>query len=932
LNSDIKYIKELVREQFKGLFQYSLDLIYVYNLQGDFIDANDIALEKMGYSREEIQNLNLIDILDNKGLKRAYKSIRTLLKTGEQIETFDYKVKKKDTGYLYVDAYGIPVKKDKEICAVLGIAKDITERKLLNKKLKLLVSSKEKALRSKEIYYNNIFEYANDLIAILDADFKHEYVNKHYEEILGYTSEELIGQHPALYVYPEDYGKARKTTLRGINGEEARTELRYVSKNGDVSWFELKGKFFETFDGEKKSLIISRDIRERKEAEKMLKKSEEKYRTLFQNIPDGFAFHKILYDEKNNPIDYKVLEINSAFENITGLNKKSILGNKIRELWSGVENEPTDWINRYDDVATTRKPARFETYSKPIQKWYDVLAYSPMKNCLVTILTDITQKKEAEEKLKESQEIFQSIANQSFIAMTILQDDKLKFWNREFLKQTGYSNEEVGKWKPGEYLKTIHPKNREFVREQADKKQMGIKGYLENYEFLGLKKTGESYWCEIYSKPVKYNGRTADLILTLDIDERKTRQKELKKSEEKYRLLVEKSPYSIILFSKEGIVLDCNPATYEITHYDEDDLVGKKFFQLDIFPNQSQLKELVRKFKQLSEGLTQKPMNFEIKRKDGKKIWVKTTSIVFQRNNQTYIQTILNNITEQKKREELQKEFNKKLEEKVDKRTKKLEEALAEQQLYMKEIMKASQFKSQFMATMSHEFRTPLNVIIGFSELLLEREVNELSSLQEEYLNDILSSAEHLLNMIKEILDISKIDSGVMELKLKNFSLEKVINQTISEFRALLKKKSLEINIQGLKKSQQMYADPIKLKSILYNIISNAIKFSNDGIISIEIEESKDEWLFRIEDEGIGISEEERDIIFKEFKRSRSEKVRNTTGTGLGLPLTKRLINLHGGEIWFESILGDGTIFSFTIPKHIKEKKREKIENFLRHI
>jgi PAS domain S-box-containing protein len=583
LNSDINDIKELVREQFKGLFQYSLDLIYVYNLKGDFIDANDIALEKMGYNRGEIQNLNLIDILDKKSLKRAYKSIRTLLKTGEQIETSDYKVKKKENGFIYVDAYGIPVKKDEEIYAVLGIAKDITEQKLLNKKLKKLVSSKEKALRSKEIYYNNIFEYANDLIAILDADFKHEYVNKHYEEILGYTQKELIGQHPTLYVYPKDYGKARKTTLRGLNGEEARTELRYVAKNGDVFWFELKGKFFETIDGEKKSLIISRDIRERKEAEKMLKKSEEKYRTLFQNIPDGFAFHKILYDEENNPIDYVVLEINSAFENITGLDKKKILGKKIGNLWSDIENEPTDWINQYNHVAVTRKPVRFETYSKPLQKWYDVLAYSPMKNYLVTILTDITQKKRAEEKLKESQEIFQSIANQSFIAMTILQDDKLKFWNREFIKQTGYSNEEVGKWKPGDYLKTIHPKDREFVREQANKKQMGIQGYMENYEFLGLRKTGESYWCEIYSKPVTYNGRTADLILTLDIDERKSRQKELKKSEEKYRLLVEKSPYSIILFSKEGIILDCNPATFEIIHYNKDELIGREFFHIDIF-------------------------------------------------------------------------------------------------------------------------------------------------------------------------------------------------------------------------------------------------------------------------------------------------------------------------------------------------------------
>lgn len=804
LEDEMTDIKEIVRKKFGGLFQYSLDIIYVYNLQGDFIDANDIALKKLGYEREEISDLNLIDLLDKRQLKRAYKSIKKLLKTGKQIETSDYKVKKKNNQYIYVDAYGIPVKKNGKMCGVLGIANDITERKILNRKLKALVSSKENELKKKEKHYKNIIENANDLIAILDEEFKHEYVNKHYEGVLGYNREELIGENPFMYVHPEDMKRAEKLTLNGIKNGEAKGELRYIAKNGEISWFEIKGKFFRTNEDNQKSIIISRNIRERKEAEKILKKSEKKYRSLIKNIPDGFAFHKIINDENYKPIDYVFLEVNSAFEKITGLQKEDIIGKKITKVLPNIEKDPANWIGRYGKVAQTEIPERFESFSEPLQRWYNVLAYSPLKNYFVTIFSDVSEKKKAE--------------------------------------------------------------------------------------------------------------------------------KQLKKSEEKYRLLVENSPYAIILLNNEGTVLECNPATSQISGFQRKEIIGKKFFKLDIFPNKKIYEKMSENFTQILEGDNPKSLEIIIKRKNGKKIWVKTNTIVFQRDGKILIQTILSDITEQKKREKLHKEFNKKLENKVKKRTQKLEGALAEQKLYMKEIIKASQFKNQFMATMSHEFRTPLNVIIGFSDLLLEGGVGNLSLQQEEYLNDILSSAEHLLNMIKEILDISKIDSGIMELKLTTFSLDKIIKQTISEFQLMLKEKSLEIKILGLKKPKNMYADPIKLKSILYNIISNAIKFSKAGEILVEIEECDENWIFKISDEGIGISKKEKELIFEEFKRSKFEYVRNTNGTGLGLPLAKRLVNLHGGQIWFESSLGQGTTFYFTIPKHIKEKTKRKIEDFLKQI
>lgn len=796
-------IKQRVRNQFKGLFQHSLELIGVFDLDGNFIDANKIAFKKLGYEPDELSEIHLKDLMEKNQFERIKNAKKKVLKNKARGKPSFYKLKKKNNAPLYIKANFVPVENsDKKIIAILVIGKDITRRKKLEDKLKNQIQSRDRELKTKELYFQNIFENANDLIAILDDNFTHEYINKHYTDVLGYTREELINKHPFEYVHPEDLKEAHRTTLKGINEGEAKTELRYIAKNGDSYWFELKGKFFKTLDGKEKSVIISRDVTDRKKAEKILRNSEQKYRNLFKKIPDGFAFHKMLYDDKKTPVDYIFLDLNSAFEDFIGLKKDKIIGKRVTEVLPGIENDPVNWIEKFGKVASNGTTKRFEDYSQPLKKQYSVIAYSPMKDYFLTIFRDITQKKEAENNLK--------------------------------------------------------------------------------------------------------------------------------KSEEKYRLLVENSPYAILLLNEEGIVVDCNPATFQITKYKREEITGKNIFELDIFSNQTSINEFYNKFPRSSEKSKEKLLEFQICRKDGKAIWVEITSITFQKDNQTFFQTILNDISEQKKREKLQKEFSNELEKKVKKRTEKLEKILSKQKLYMKEIEKASQFKSHLMATMSHELRTPLNVIIGFSDLLLAGDVGELEPIHKEYQQDILSSAEHLLNMINEILDISKIEAGIMNLQLKRFSLDKVLHQIISEFKPLINEKSLEICLLGVKE-QYIYADPIKLKSILYNLISNAIKYTKKGKIEIEIKETKKKWIFKIYDTGIGIDEDEKAIIFKEFKRSEVEYVRNTSGTGLGLPLAKKLVNLHKGAIWFESKLGKGSVFSFTIPKEFNENWKN-IENFLKNL
>ncbi len=244
---------------------------------------------------------------------------------------------------------------------------------------------------------------------------------------------------------------------------------------------------------------------------------------------------------------------------------------------------------------------------------------------------------------------------------------------------------------------------------------------------------------------------------------------------------------------------------------------------------------------------------------------------------------------------------------------------LEKQKKYTDVILQNSQFKTEFLATMSHELRTPLNIIIGFSDILIEKLYGDINDDQMDFLDNISSSATHLLHLINHIIDISKIESGKIELYRKQFRLKEIVNQIQSTIMPLYEEKHLEFSVQGLSQEQDqlIYADRLRLKEILYNLLSNAIKYTIKGHVQLKIHEWEDYWQFDVIDTGIGIEKKDFPLLFKEFQRIDNEYVNATPGTGLGLSLTKRLVQLHGGKIWFESEIGKGSSFMFTIPKNV---------------
>ncbi|MEK9148895.1 MAG: ATP-binding protein, partial [Candidatus Desantisbacteria bacterium] len=245
----------------------------------------------------------------------------------------------------------------------------------------------------------------------------------------------------------------------------------------------------------------------------------------------------------------------------------------------------------------------------------------------------------------------------------------------------------------------------------------------------------------------------------------------------------------------------------------------------------------------------------------------------------------------------------------------KVEERTTELASSNKQLQEASQAKSAFLANMSHELRTPLNSIIGFSEVLNEKTFGDLNEKQTKYINNILTSGKHLLTLINDILDLSKVEAGKIELKIEEFSLQEILTECQTLVKTLAAKKNiwLEVKIEGI---TTMKADPVRFKQIMYNLLSNAIKFTPEkGRVDIQAKPVDEMVQISVQDTGIGINREHYQKVFEEFQQIDSSYSKQYQGTGLGLPLTKRLVELHGGKIWLESEIGKGSIFAFTIPQ-----------------
>jgi len=300
-----------------------------------------------------------------------------------------------------------------------------------------------------------------------------------------------------------------------------------------------------------------------------------------------------------------------------------------------------------------------------------------------------------------------------------------------------------------------------------------------------------------------------------------------------------------------------------------------------------------------------------------------------------YLYGKVEEITEQK-RNEYFRQYSEELVAKLQERIEELTNANKEMKRLNTELERINQFKDEFLANMSHELRTPLNSIIGFSEVLIDGLTGDLNDEQEEFIENILSSGQHLLSLINDILDLSKIRSGQMELNPEMVSCHEFIEDIAHTVRGVMKSKEQEYTQQIADEVTSFWVDEKKIKQVLVNLLGNASKFTpQEGKISLEVEkivqDDKPVIRFAVTDNGIGINKDDYQLIFDEFRQVDGSHRREYEGTGLGLPIAKKLVELHGGSIWVESAISEGTTFYFTIPFQESNKDQPKEKQYINY-
>ena len=380
------------------------------------------------------------------------------------------------------------------------------------------------------------------------------------------------------------------------------------------------------------------------------------------------------------------------------------------------------------------------------------------------------------------------------------------------------------------------------------------------------------------------------------------------REESRFRELLELAPDAIIEIDPDGRIVLLNEATQTLFGYERNELLGQPVEIL--IPGE--LRAEHRGFrKDYAKRPATRPMgsglSLEGLRKDGARIPVEISLSPKRSKGGVRVTAIIRDVRERRRAEEKLLAVQARYTEELAAKNRELEARNAE-------VERANSLKSEFLSGMSHELRTPLHTIIGFAELLAEKIEGPLTEKQERFVGHVIKDSQHLLALINDVLDLSKIESGRLELYRENFNLGDALQETLASIRLRAESKSvrLETHLAG---PSEIFADRLRLRQILYNLLSNAVKFTpGGGRVWVDARPTGEAMEITVGDSGVGIPPEEHEAVFDKFYQVGQRQAKGHEGTGLGLAITRRLVQEHGGTITLESEVGQGSRFKFTIP------------------
>ncbi|MFX0022520.1 MAG: PAS domain S-box protein [Candidatus Hermodarchaeota archaeon] len=987
----------LSEEKYKNIISHLMDIVIILDLKGNFQFVSPQIYEIAGFKPEEVIGKNGFKFMHPDDAKNAAETLRKAIQNKNKVY-IEYRTIHKDGYYIDVSASGRIVNFDGED-KIFAVVKDITEQK----------SAKQKLTESEE-KYRLITENVNDMIAILNDRIEYEYINEAaFRSIVGRGKEDLIGRYALQWVHPDDMSKCITAFEVGWEQGESNVQARFQDTKGKYHWLDVRGKKIYDVKGEEKVLIVSRDISERKEYEKKLEISEEKYRYLIENALEGVW-----------AIDSNIITtlVNPTMANILGYSVEEMIG---KSLFSFMDEEEIKTVklqleNRKKGISGERDGVYIHKNGKKV---FLRIRATPIFDTegnyggTYAFLADITHRKIAEQKLKESEEKFRTMAEQSFMGIIILQDGIFKYFNEQAVIINGYSKEEIQNWEPYEFQKLIYPDDREFVMEQARKKQSGVPDAITHYQYRVVRKDGEIIWVENFSKTINYEGRPADFVLTIDISDKIKAEESIKESEEKYRLISENTDDMIVVFNEDGTIDYLNAETHsKVLGYSPENFKDKSFRDSIVHKDDIDISD-----KNFSEVTNRRNFysQFRLKHKSGEYLWFEVTGKSFlDKYGNKKLLCVSRNINEEKLAKQKIKESEENFrtiaeqafigtliiqDDKVEyvnnallqifdfsyeevenwKKSDLLKLIFPEDLQYLKEyraklrsgesdikqyysyrvftkygkikwidqysrpiiyrgkpaelitimditekkkaeeeLIKLNSLKSELLRRTSHELKTPLVSIKGFSDLLLTVHRDKLDDYVLATIREIKLGCERLENLIQDILKTAELESESVEIKKSEEDLSFLIKLCVRELQGLIRLRNHEINLDIHDKLLTKF-EPDQLHLVLSNLINNAIKYTPpNGKIDIKSAITDEFILISIEDNGIGITNEEKKRLFSQFgKIERYGQGLDiiSEGSGLGLYITKKIIELHGGTIRVKSKgRNKGSTFYFTLP------------------
>ncbi len=771
---------------------------------------------------------------------------------------------------------------------VFAAAVDISDQKRL-----------QDDLRQAQNYTRGLRESSVDAMMTVDSDMSIIDVNDQMARLSGYGRDQLIGSSFHDYFMEPDRAIASaRQTLR--EGSIANHELTLRSRQRRRIQVLFNASVYADTEGRQLGIhAIVRDVTEQRRLQQELREARHYNLGLMESSVDALM---------TVAPDGTITDLNEHMVGLSGHSRRSLIGSRLEGYFTDSERAAAGVKQAFDDEVVTDYELVVQARSgRKLPVSFNAAVYRDTDRQVTGILVgvrDISTRKRIEEELREQQTYTRGLIESNIDAlMTTDTLGVITDVNRQMCAVTGRGREELIGTPFKEYF--TDPKRAEDVV-----RQVLSDGRVTNYELTIRAADGATTL-------VSYNATTftgADgrlrgvFAAARDITDQQRLQEQIGQQNRELTettifmntILESATESSIVAMDRDGLILAWNEGARRNYGYSAEEMVGKANYRILHAPDaitSGKMQELFDTANRTgkAEGVIDRV------RKNGERFpasVAKTLRLDADGNPIGYV-LISKDITEQKK-----------LEQEIQRKNEELEEQ-------SERVQEANRMKSEFLANMSHELRTPLNGIIGFSELLYDRRVGELAPQQEEFVSLILKSSRHLLMLINDVLDLAKVESGKFDFQPELVDLPKLLGEVTGVLLSLVAQKQLRVETQVDALIGEIMVDPAKLKQVIYNYFSNAIKFTPDaGRVWIRVSaEGSEHFRIEIEDTGIGIKPEDVSRLFVEFQQLDASTAKKHQGTGLGLALTKRIVEAQGGQIGVRSDPGKGSTFFAVLPR-----------------